>query len=44
VFTATNKTWLVIQLDAVRPSASPAFASSIWLYSMADEIVVAVLF
>jgi hypothetical protein len=41
VTAAANEAGLVIQLDAVRPFSSPAFAAPVLLYGMADEIVVA---
>ncbi|MFZ1121588.1 MAG: hypothetical protein WAN81_15285 [Candidatus Binataceae bacterium] len=43
MLTAANEARLVLQLDAVRPFGSPAFAASVLLHRMADKIVVAVL-
>ena len=43
VFASANEARFVIQLDAVRPFGSPAFAAPVLLYGVADEIVVAVL-
>jgi hypothetical protein len=41
VLSAASEARLVIQLDAVRPFGSPAFAAPILLDGMADKIVVA---
>jgi len=40
---AANEARLVLQLDAVRPFGSPAFAASVLLHRVPDKIVIAVL-